>query len=98
MTQIDRAIYGLVQSAKLWYRTITGVLEKDGYIPNPMDACVWNKSVNGIQTTIVIYVDDLAISSKSRSDVNAAMKLIEKEFVDVKVTESNEMSYLGMNF
>ena len=94
LTQIDRAMYGLVQSAKLWYRTITGVLEKDGYVPNPMDACVWNKTVKGIQTTIVIYVDDLAISSKNREDVHAAMELIKKEFFDVKVKESTEMSYL----
>jgi len=73
-------MYGLVQSAKLWYKTITGVLERNGYAPNTMDACVWNKSVNGFQTTIVIYVDDLAISSKNREDVHAAMELIKKEF------------------
>jgi len=47
LTQIDKAMYGLVQSAKLWYNTISGVLEKDGYAPNPMDPCVWNKTVNG---------------------------------------------------
>ena len=65
LTQIDKAMYGLVQSAKLWYKTITGVLKRNGYEPNQMDSCVWNKDSNGNQTTIVIYVDDLAISSKS---------------------------------
>jgi len=60
LTQIDKTMYGLVQSAKLWYETITGVLK--GYTPNPMDPCVWNKVVGGDQITIVIYVDDLAIS------------------------------------
>jgi len=97
LTQIDKAMNGLVQSAKLWYKTITGALEKNGYVPNSMDACVWNKYVNGVQTTIVIYVDDLAISSNNREDVHAAIELIKKEFVDVKVKESNEMSHLGMN-
>ena len=42
LTQIDKAMYGLVQSAKLWYETITGVLKGNGYAPNPMDPCVWN--------------------------------------------------------
>jgi len=97
LVQIDKAMYGLVQSARLWYNTITGVLERDGFVPNPMDPCVWNKMVNGNQTIIVIYVNDLAISSKSKDDVHAVMKLIQNEFVDVKVKETNEMSYLGMN-
>ena len=96
LTQIYKTMYGLVQSAKLMYNTIAGVLEKDGYAPNPMDPCVWNKTVNGNQTTIVIYVDDLAISSKDKSNVHAAMELIKKEFIEVKLKDSNEMSYLGM--
>ena len=62
-----------------------------------MDPCVWNKTVNENQTTIVIYVDDLAISSKNKRDVHAVMELIKKEFIEVKVNESNEMSYLGLN-
>jgi len=94
LTHIDKAMYGLVQSAKLWYKTITGVLERDGYKANPMDACVWNKDIKGNQTTIVIYVDDLAISSRSQADVRAAMELIKAEF---RVKETSEMSYLGMN-
>jgi len=97
LVQIDKAMYGLVQSAKLWYNTITGVLERNGFAPNPMGPCVWNKIIDGNQTSIVIYVDDLAISSKPKDDVHATMELIKKEFVDVKVKESKEMSYLGMN-
>jgi len=62
-----------------------------------MDPSVWNKNSNGNQTTIVIYVDDLPISSKCKEDVHAIMGLIKNEFVDIKVKESNEMSYLGMN-
>jgi len=97
LVQIDKAMYGLVQSARLWYNTITGVLERDGVAPNPMDPCVWNKKVNENQTTLVIYVDDLAISSKSKEDVHAVVRLIQNEFVDVKVKVTYEMSYLGMN-
>ena len=97
LVEIEKAMYGLVQSARLWYNTITGVLEKNGFTPNPMDPCVWNKTINGNQTSIVIYVDDLAISSKSKADVHSTMELIRKEFIDIKIKESSEMSYLGMN-
>jgi len=97
LVKIDKAMYGLVQSARLWYDTITGVLKKAGYSPNPMDGCVWNKMVNGNQVTIVIYVDDLAISCVDKSEVHNAKDMIQKEFIDVKIKESSEMTYLGMN-
>jgi len=78
----------------LWYNTITGVLIKEGYVENPMDPCVWNKTINGNQITIIIYVDDLAISCRDLSEVHKARDLIKKEFVDIKVKESSEI--LGM--
>ena len=97
LVQIDKAMYGLVQSARLWYDTITGVLKRAGYSPNPMDGCVWNKMVSGKQVTIVIYVDDLAISCVDKREVHNARDMIQNEFIDVKIKESSEMTYLGMN-
>jgi len=93
LTQIDKAMYGLVQSAKLWYETITGVLKDNGYAPNPMDLCVWNKIVGGDQITIVIYVNDLAISCRNKVEVHKAMDIVKSKFIDIKVKESSEMSY-----
>jgi len=97
LTQIDKAMYGLVQSAKLWYETITGLLKDHAYSPNPMDPCVWNKNVHGDQITIIIYVDDLAISCRNKDEVHKAMAMVKEKFIDIKVKESYEMSYLGMN-
>jgi len=97
LVQIDKAMYGLVQSARLWYDTITGVLKRAGYTSNPMDGCAWNKTVNGNQVTTVIYVDDLAISCVDKREVHNARDMIQKEFIDVKIKESSEMTYLGMN-
>jgi len=73
------------------------VLKRAGYTSNPMDGCVWNKIINGNQVTIVIYVDDLAISCADKREVHNARDMIQKEFIDVKIKESNEMTYLGMN-
>jgi len=92
LVQIDRAMYGLVQSARLWYDKITGVLEMNGFAPNPMDPCIWNKNTNGNQITIVIYVDDLAISCRDKTEVHKIKDIIEKEFLDIKIKESNELS------
>jgi hypothetical protein len=59
LVQVEKALYGLIQSAKLWYEHLTGVLSKNGFESNSMDPCVWNKIVKGNQVTVVIYVDDL---------------------------------------
>ena len=62
--KVTKAMYGLVQSAKLWYERLTQLLRDNVFSPNVMDPCVWNKTQNGAQTTIVIYVDDLLILAK----------------------------------
>lgn len=58
---------------------------------------MWNKTVDGVQTTIVVYVDDLLISSKKKEDVLFIKDLLEKEFLEVKIKEGNDVTYLGMN-
>lgn len=40
------------------------------YIMNPYDKCVMNSVKDGIQTTVVIYVDDLFISTSSDTAID----------------------------
>ena len=96
LVQVEKALYGLIQSAKLWYEHLTGVLRKNGFESNSIDPCVMNKTVNGIQITVVIYVDDLMITSKSQDEIYKVRDLIEKEFIEIKVKEGKEFTYLGM--
>ena len=35
--KIERALYGLIESAKLWYEEFTGFLKNLGFLPNPYD-------------------------------------------------------------
>ena len=37
--KLKRALYGCVQSAKLWYDKLKTVLIADGYIPSDYDGC-----------------------------------------------------------
>ena len=97
LVQIEKAMYGLVQSAKLWFDVLTGVLIKDGFTQNVLDQCVWNKGVGDQQTTVVIYVDDLLITSKCQGEINHLKNIIEKEFLEIKTKEGNEVTYLGMS-
>ena len=57
--RIQRAIYGLLKSALLFYLKLVEDLERYGFELNPYDPCVANKVVNGEQMTVVWYVNDL---------------------------------------
>ena len=60
--QLDKALYGCVQSAPLWYELFSSTLKDLGFELNPYDACVANKMIDGKQCTIAWYVDDMKIS------------------------------------
>ena len=54
---LDKAPYGCIQSAKLWYDRLTQDLAQLGSIPNPYDPCVLNASFGDTQCSIALYVD-----------------------------------------
>ena len=56
---VRRAIYGMLQSALLFYEKFLADLKEYGFVPNPYDPCVANKIVDGEQMTIVWHVDDV---------------------------------------
>jgi hypothetical protein len=58
VVELKKALYGCVESAKLWFDLLTSTLKADGYVQNPKDPCVYYKMVDGQQVTVVIYVDD----------------------------------------
>ena len=50
---VKRTIYGMLQSALLFYNKLRTDLEEDGFEINPYDSCVANKTVDGKQLTVV---------------------------------------------
>jgi hypothetical protein len=59
--QLEKAVYGMIKSALLFYRKIVADLTSLGFDINPYDPCVANKLVNSKQLTICWHVDDLLI-------------------------------------
>ena len=98
VVQLRKALYGCVESAKLWYLHIAQTLREDGYIPNPLDPCVFNKGSGKDQTTITLYVDDLMITSRNRDLIDKTIAKLKETYVDIKVQDSKVLPYVGMNF
>jgi hypothetical protein len=61
--RLQKALYGLMRAALLFYRKFRGELERYGFVVNPYDPCVANYTTkNGKQLTVVWHVDDVYAS------------------------------------
>ena len=65
--QIEKALYGMLRAALLFYRKLRADLEDMGFEVKPYDPCVANRIVNGSQCTVVWHVDDLKVSQKGEA-------------------------------
>jgi hypothetical protein len=94
--RLNKALYGCVQSALLWYKLFTTTLEGMGFEVNPYDMCVANAVINGKQCTICWYVDDNMISHMDKNVVSDTIKQIEEKFGKMTVSRGEEHEFLGM--
>ena len=62
--KIQKVLYGMLKSAKLFNQKLWDDLESNRFPINPYDPCVANKMIDGEQMTIIWYVDDLKVSHK----------------------------------
>jgi hypothetical protein len=98
LVTLSKAMYGTLDAAKIWYEKLTGVLHDMGFVSNKVDHCVLNKTVNGKQCTIMLYVDDLLVTCEDASTIAEVIKQLEAAFEgDVKSCYDRDLSYLGMH-
>jgi hypothetical protein len=98
VVKLQKALYGCVQSAKLWYDLLVKYLASQGFIPNPADPCVFNKSVNDVQCTICLHVDDMMITCADKVILDDFVSKLTAEYEDCVVHRGKVHSYLGMTF
>jgi len=97
--EVLKAIYGLLESALLFYKKLRSDVEKIGFKVNPYDPCVANMMVNGNQLTITWHVDDMKVSHKSVGVVDSFIdwiKFMYEDVTKVKASRGKIHDYLGM--
>jgi hypothetical protein len=95
--QLNKALYGCMKSAIIWYETFCGTLKDLGFKLNPYDPCVANKFVNGKQLTIAWFVDDTKISHADSKVVDWLINEIEKKHDKMTVYRGKQHTFLGMD-
>jgi hypothetical protein len=99
IVELKRALYGCIESARLWYLHISSTLTSElSYIPNGADKCVFNKVMNGAQCTICIHVDDCMITSTNNIMIEELIDGLRRKYQDIKINEGKVHSYLGLSF
>ena len=53
--RLKLALYGLIESSRLWYETLSKFLKERGFVENPQDPCELNIMHKGVQLTVVMY-------------------------------------------
>jgi hypothetical protein len=97
--KLRKAIYGTLKAALLFWKLLSKTLKKWGFIVNPYDACVMNKTIEGSQCTVLWHVDDLKISHKNPDVVTSVIRQLDAEFGQkspLTVTRGKIHEYLGM--
>ncbi len=97
--KMQKALYGLLRSALLFYKKLVADVERDGFVLNPYDSCVANKNVDGKQMTVCWHVDDLKVSHCDPAQVTIFREWLSKKYGVAVATHRRKVhDYLGMIF
>jgi hypothetical protein len=66
LVRLNKALYGCIQSAKLWYDKLIGTLEQLGFARNEVEPCVMTKTIDGKRCILTIYVDGRQVKRSIR--------------------------------
>jgi histone deacetylase 1/2 len=65
ISKLDKALYGLKQAPRAWFSKLSSKLLAIGFIPSKADTSLFIYSKSGINMFVLIYVDDIIVTSSS---------------------------------
>ena len=99
VVELEKALYGCIEAAALWYKNIVLTLETFGYVQNPYDSCVFNKTNEvGVQSTVVLHVDDMLVTCVDDGIINELEACLRVAYPEITVRDGEVIGYLGMTF
>jgi hypothetical protein len=96
IVRVDRAMYGLIQSPKLWYKELTNYLVSHGFKICKTDECILVKKQDGKSILLILYVDDILILSDETYLCNWVKDILTEKYEKVTHEDGNKLCYLGM--
>lgn len=78
--RLKKAIYGLKQSSRAWYRKVDDCLISMGYKRSKIESCLYTKNSNKSKTIVTLYVDDFFIFSDDVSETDNLKSVLASHF------------------
>jgi hypothetical protein len=95
--KLQKALYGCLRSALLFYEKLVGDLKSQVFELNPYDPCVANNVIAGEQFTLTWNVDDIKMSHKYSNEVTKVIDWLKEIYGDnMHVSRGLVHEYLGM--
>ena len=91
---IIEAIYGIIESALLWYYIYVSVIKDMRFQLNIYYMCVVNNYINGKHCTIAWYVDNNKVSHVEQDIIYDIISKVEEGFQVLTVTKGNVHTFL----
>jgi hypothetical protein len=93
---LKKSLYGLKQSPRNFNKALNATIISLGFKRSITEPCVYKQTIDGHETIIAIYVDDLIIAC---DDINIIERVKQQIAATYKVKDMGEMNwYLGMRF
>jgi hypothetical protein len=78
--KLDKAIYGLKQAPRAWYSKLSSKLCDLGFIPSRADTSLFLYNKSGISIYVLVYVDDIIVTSSSDHAITILVQDLNKNF------------------
>lgn len=78
--KLDKALYGLKQAPRAWYSRLSTKLNELGFVSSKSDTSLFFYDKNGVTMFMLVYVDDIIVSSSSEKATSALLQDLNQEF------------------
>ena len=75
-----KAIYGLRNSPKAWFDTVSVFIKSQGFMQSVLDPCLYYQHANNSIILILIYVDDILVFAKDNSTLDQVFTMFNSRF------------------
>ena len=89
--RLRKAIYGLKQAGRVWWRQIDDFLKASGFKNTNSDPCVYKSTDRLAPAIIALYVDDLVIAAVKIKDLDMIEQKLRQKY---SMKPTGELSYI----
>jgi hypothetical protein len=78
--KLDKSLYGLKQAPRAWFSRLSSKLQELGFLASKADTSLFIYNKSGITIFVLVYVDDIIVTSSSNKAISALLRDLGEAF------------------